>query len=75
MINGTIKNAIHVCCIAKRYLGQIAEGTDSGEYDFAPFPSFEEFAKDVMEEDDEEFVGRIAPLLLKITQELFDEFS
>ena len=75
MINGTIKNAIHVCSIAERYLGQIAEGTDSGEYEFAPFPSFEKFAKDFMEEDDEEFVARVAPLLLKITQELFDDFS
>lgn len=75
MSTATIENAIHVCKIAERFLGMIADGTDSGEYDYSPFPSFETIAKDFMEEGDEELVPRIAPLLLKITQELFDDFS
>lgn len=71
----TIENAIHVCRIAERFLENIADGTESGEYESRPFPAFEEFAKDFMEEDDEELVERISPLVLRITQELFDDFS
>lgn len=76
----TISNAIHVCDIAARFLEQIAEGTDGGEYDCEPFPAFEEFARDYIawdddREDEAEIVARIAPLLTKITQELFADFS
>lgn len=71
----TIENAIHVCKIAERFLAQIAEGTEGGEYDCSPFPLFEEYARDFMVEEDAGMVSRIAPLMLKITQELFDNFS
>lgn len=71
----TIDNAIHVCRIAERFLSQIADGTEGGEYDCAPFPEFEKYARDFMQEGDEELVSRAAPLVLKLTQVLFDDFS
>ena len=74
-MDATIHNAIHVCRIAERFLEQIADGTESGEYDSCPFPSFEKFARDFMDEDDDVLVSRIAPLILKLTRELFDDFS
>jgi len=75
MRDATIENAIHVCRIAERFLEQIADGTEAGEYESHPFPLFEDYAKDFMEEEDVELVSRIAPFILKITQELFDDFS
>lgn len=71
----TIANAIHVCEIAERYFEQIAEGVKEGEYDDRPFPSFWLYAQDFADEEDMELVSRISPLVLKITQELFDDFS
>jgi hypothetical protein len=79
IIMATVNDAIHVCDIAARFLEGIAEGTKDGEYDCEPFPHFEEFARDFIawdenREDEEDMVARIAPLLTKITQKLFDEF-
>jgi len=71
----TIGNAIHVCRIAERYFEQIADGTENGEYDSRPFPSFEDFARDFADEEDEALILGISPLILKITQNLFDDFS
>ena len=70
----TIQNAIHVTGIVARYLELIAEGTEAGEYDTCPFPSFSHIAKDFADEDDETLISRVSPLVLKITQELFDDF-
>jgi hypothetical protein len=70
----TINNAIHVTKIVARYLELIAEGTETGEYDSCPFPSFGSIARDFADEGDDNLISRVSPLVHKITQELFDDF-